>query len=724
MDRATRLPSATASRLLILAGLLAGFGVRLYRLGAESLWYDETVSVHLARLPLSEMLQRTAGDIHPPGYYAMLHLWQAVTQPALAHGLEFLFAWPSLVLGVLALPLLYSLGRRLFGERAGVAALWLAAFHPFLIWYSQEVRMYTLGAALGLLCLWAVLKFAAAPAPGSRSTTRAAIGWLAVYVVSAAAGLYVLYYFLFLLVALNLIALAFIWLHENNAVQRGRQTWLWLLAQAAVLLLWSPWLPVFWRQATDPPVPPWRSPWDSAAALLHSAEETLAALLVGQSPPGAETGMWAIATLLLLVGLFALAVERSRRQSTTAGRRRIWLHVATVLLYVFVPIGILYAATLLGTPIYHVRYLALYAPLFVLIPAWLLVWAWRLHPGLGAALWGGLLMASGLALLSFWTDPLYRADDHRAAVAELARAWRPGDTILVNAGWVYPVLTTYWPGETTPGAPLRGEASAPPPLGQSVRLLDVPLQAPALALSAPQIVRSGSVDGSPALGWAARDSDFFAISREDTLAALDTLVGQARRIWHYRLYDTVSDPDGVIRTYLNEHGRLLQETPIPGRDYGLVQLYAPAAAPAVTAPVAVAAPPPAVFGEALALVQVTAPPTITAGSYLYVDLLWQALPPLAALPADLSLSLRLYDSAGVQVAQADGPPDVTPTRAWTAGETRQQIAAIPIRANTPPGSYSLQVIAYRQDDAQALPVGPNASGAWEISKVEITPPNP
>ncbi len=158
-------------RPLLLAAILVGFAVRLYRLGAESLWYDETVSVYLSRLSLPAMFAHTAGDIHPPGYYALLHAWQALTAPSLAHGLEFLYAFPSLFFGLLALPLLYALGRRLFGPRTGLAALWLGAFAPFLVWYSQEVRMYTLGAFLGLLCLWSLLKFCDPLSP-SRNSRR------------------------------------------------------------------------------------------------------------------------------------------------------------------------------------------------------------------------------------------------------------------------------------------------------------------------------------------------------------------------------------------------------------------------------------------------------------------------------------------------------------------------------------------------------------------------
>ena len=101
MSSAHRTGAVIGQRSLLLAGILLGFALRLHRLGAESLWYDETVSVHLARKPIAAMIAHTSGDIHPPGYYLLLHLWQQVTTPTLAHGLEFLYAWPSLVAGVL-----------------------------------------------------------------------------------------------------------------------------------------------------------------------------------------------------------------------------------------------------------------------------------------------------------------------------------------------------------------------------------------------------------------------------------------------------------------------------------------------------------------------------------------------------------------------------------------------------------------------------------------------
>ena len=62
--------------------ILAGAALRLYRLGADSLWYDETVSTYLAGSRLPDLLRHTAGDIHPPGYYS------PAARLARAHGLS------------------------------------------------------------------------------------------------------------------------------------------------------------------------------------------------------------------------------------------------------------------------------------------------------------------------------------------------------------------------------------------------------------------------------------------------------------------------------------------------------------------------------------------------------------------------------------------------------------------------------------------------------------
>jgi hypothetical protein len=68
-----RLSSIGAAALL-----LGAFLLRCIRLGAQSLWFDEGWSWHLARLPVLQMADITAGDRSPAFYYAVLGGWVAL----------------------------------------------------------------------------------------------------------------------------------------------------------------------------------------------------------------------------------------------------------------------------------------------------------------------------------------------------------------------------------------------------------------------------------------------------------------------------------------------------------------------------------------------------------------------------------------------------------------------------------------------------------------------
>src|SRR5262245_25753665 len=80
--------------------ILLGFALRLYKLGEQSLWYDETVSAFLAgKTPLA-LIGHTARDIHPPAYYLLLHYWTSLVGSG-----EFGLAYFSVIFGVLLLAL-------------------------------------------------------------------------------------------------------------------------------------------------------------------------------------------------------------------------------------------------------------------------------------------------------------------------------------------------------------------------------------------------------------------------------------------------------------------------------------------------------------------------------------------------------------------------------------------------------------------------------------------
>jgi uncharacterized membrane protein len=170
--------------------LLGGLALRLYNLGAESLWYDETVSLLLARDSLAELIRHTAGDIHPPLYYLLLHFWGQA-----AGWSEFSSAFFSLWFGVLLIAIVHRVAREMiafpgWGSTAVAAiAAFLIAISPYNVAYSQEVRMYTLGATLGLASVYFMLRMLQAGKIWS--------GHLIAYVLVTTLGIYTLYYFIF-----------------------------------------------------------------------------------------------------------------------------------------------------------------------------------------------------------------------------------------------------------------------------------------------------------------------------------------------------------------------------------------------------------------------------------------------------------------------------------------------------------------------------------------------
>jgi len=706
-------PRAEGRRLGLLLGLLTAFALRLYHLGSESLWYDETVSVLLARKSIPALLTHTAGDIHPPGYYLLLHVWQQLTTPSLRHGLEFLFAWPSLWWGVLIVALTYALGRRLFQKPIAFLALWLAAIHPYQIWYSQEVRMYTLGALLGLLAFWALLRYFGVRTPGTL-TTKQPVGqrrWLLCYALCGALGLYTLYYFLFLLLSLNVIALwvLFSAWRTNSATAavipaQERSHWRllafgWIKAHLLLLLLWLPWLPIFWRQATNPPVPPWRA-MDSLRVVLS---ESVSALLSGQSAPAPAHWIWLLVALLFFaVALVQYATYRAER-----------LSLLLVSIYTLLPLATLLTLSVVVTPLYHSRYLMLYAPPLVLLLAALLQNIYTRHRLLAGGLLLLLVTVNGWSLRAFWVDPAFQSDDHRAAVAQLAAEWRPGDLILVNAGWVYSALQTYWPTELS-----DANAATPPPLQAIVRLHDYAADVAQTEGTAtgPIVVRSGSVDGAAQLGWGDPASDFFALDAAATTAALQTLRQHYTRIWHYRLYDTVNDPNALIRHWLEDQGTRLLDQPIAGRDFLRLQLYRVANDDGSSGDLVAPEEQPSIAGLQL-LAATPVSPTVAAGDNAYLFTHWQRNHDAADLPAVVSVSLRLYDERGVLLAQQDETPLTQPAH-WSTESPTALTLALPISVATQPGLYSVQLLLY--DGSTGAALAPSGSQDLQVAVGTLT----
>ena len=150
--------------LVVLALIvLAGLGLRLYRIEDQSVWYDEYISVsHVddPDLATAIRLQRGPNWNLVPVYYSLQYWWGNYITDDIA-GIRML----SILFGMAAIPLMYLLGARLFGRTGGLVAALLLALSPTHIYQAQELRNYPVSMFFAALSGYTFWRLAHAPRP-------------------------------------------------------------------------------------------------------------------------------------------------------------------------------------------------------------------------------------------------------------------------------------------------------------------------------------------------------------------------------------------------------------------------------------------------------------------------------------------------------------------------------------------------------------------------------
>src|SRR5260221_1240998 len=130
-----------------LALLLAGFGLRVFHAAHQEIWGDEGAKLEVVNQGLAHLFSPGA-EVHPRFFHVWLFLWFRIFGYNV-FGLRMLVV----LFGMLGLPLIYVLARRLFvtqmrmagrgvqlnahaGQVASLAALLVLVVSPFHIAYS------------------------------------------------------------------------------------------------------------------------------------------------------------------------------------------------------------------------------------------------------------------------------------------------------------------------------------------------------------------------------------------------------------------------------------------------------------------------------------------------------------------------------------------------------------------------------------------------------------
>lgn len=128
-----------------------GFVLRLINIiKPEGLWNDEYVSWMIAATPLKEgFFTEIFKQCHMPLYYLYL-------KPFSSYG-DLVLRLSSVLPSVIAIWVMYLVGKE-YSKKIGLLSATLTAILPFLIYYSQEVRLYSLTFLLSSLLLLFTVK--------------------------------------------------------------------------------------------------------------------------------------------------------------------------------------------------------------------------------------------------------------------------------------------------------------------------------------------------------------------------------------------------------------------------------------------------------------------------------------------------------------------------------------------------------------------------------------
>lgn len=331
---------------LSLAVLATYFITMLLSIG-QSIWFDESYSIMLARRPVGELVGLAAVDVHPPLYYLKLKAWGEIFGWS-----EFSLRSLSAIFAALTVGVVFFIVKKLFTIRTALVTLPFLVIAPFALRYGYEVRMYALAGLIGALATL-VLIYAV-------RNKKNYILW-AIYAVLVASGMYTVYMMVALFVA------HFVWLmihaikHKEKIYQQK-----WLYAYVGAVVLFLPWLPTFISQTIQSALP------GIGYELTFEKIGYALSMVISYTPESQITGWLTLGLLFVLItSIYLMAV--AHRKMPPAQRTYIWL----VVVLAVVPISFFALLSLIGNPVFINRYLAPIAIYYYMFISVAIALGWR-----------------------------------------------------------------------------------------------------------------------------------------------------------------------------------------------------------------------------------------------------------------------------------------------------------------------------------------------------------
>lgn len=410
-------------------GLLTaiGFALRVFHMNAQSLWFDEVVSVQIATTPVDTLVRAIegAGAIEPTAWLSTAFYALAKGALLIPHARpDALLRATSVAIGTLTIPAFAWMASALLPAAAVVAGTAFVAISPFHVWYSQEFRPYALLLLLTVLAMGAFLRALATDRTG-HWIAFVACTTLALYTHSIALGLPIV----------AGLAVVFVARDDLRRAVHGA------VALAAAGAAFLPMMLFLARHGANHPADPRPMGWLDVPYALY-------AYAVGFSlgPSTTELHGGTLAPLLqhlpvIVIAAVAFATVIGRGALATAElptRERLVLWA-----WLVVPVTLAATIAAVSANPFNVRYTIVSFPAFAAIVG---IGAVRLSRVAGVLVGSVLVALIAFSLHNLYFDQRFAKEDCRSLGEYLASEAGQDDLVVVNAPYMATAVSYYYAG--------------------------------------------------------------------------------------------------------------------------------------------------------------------------------------------------------------------------------------------------------------------------------------
>lgn len=393
----------------VLVGCLAGIIlISKFSLIHQSLRLDEAQNLWQSSHTIPGLLKVVAQDVHVPLYHLLQHFWQMY----FGHGVVTVRIL-SLIFFLISVPMMYLLARQILNVGWALFATVLFSSSPFMNWYGNEARMYSLLALMAILSQYFFIRI-----------LKGKKGWLG-YGITALIGAYTHYFFAF-----NLATEGLFYIFYRKKFARGSFKKLVAIAILVTLEL-APWLWYFHSLGSASNTRP-SLPRPSSVDFFN----VYAQFLFGFQTNKINTILVSAWPLIVLAGFFA--VKRGQQISK---------EVSFMLTMAFVPIIVAFGLSFIMSPFFLSRYMISSLPPLIIVIVWLVShYARKFYLVLSAAIIAIIIVTSYFQISSINTPV---KENYRGVASLIAQQASPEDAVVLSAPFtVYP-FEYYYQGSST-----------------------------------------------------------------------------------------------------------------------------------------------------------------------------------------------------------------------------------------------------------------------------------